>query len=88
MGASKVQGNSSLGVKEGRKREMIRPLSWNRVLWKTSPFPGALLGLGAALCLCPSAPIPLLSTTLQGMQLSSKPTFRGFSTLGAGWRPG
>lgn len=37
MGASKVQGNSSLGVKEGRKREMIRPLSWNRVLWKTSP---------------------------------------------------
>lgn len=37
VGASKVRGNSSLGVKEGREREMIRPLSWNRALWKTSP---------------------------------------------------
>lgn len=66
VGASKVQGNSSLGVKEGRERD----------------------DQASAPCLCPSAPTPLLSTTRQGMRCSSKPTFPGFSILGASLRSG
>lgn len=78
--AASVQGG------EGKRYDQASVLEQGS--GEDKPFPGALYGPSAALCSCPSAPIPLLSTTRQGVRHSSRPTFPGFSMLGASLRSG
>lgn len=65
---------------------MIRNLSKKGVPRATSPSLGAPASLGAALCLCPPARTPVLSTACQGVSHSWRPTFLCFGMLDAGLR--
>lgn len=82
IGTTKVLGSNSLSVKGGeRGKRSSGNLSRKKLLRGTSTFHGATASLGTALCPCPPVLTLALSTALQNVSHSSRPTFLGFRML-------